>query len=254
MSTSTPPTDRQPASSWVDPGRTWRLSEVDIFRDLTMKDMDRITASAPMREVAAGTVLISPDRTNEVLFILKKGRVRTYRLGADGRSLTTAIIEPGQLFGEMVPLGQQLDGAYAETLDRCVVCIMSRDDVYQLLLADPRVAARIAENLGARVAELEQRLGDTVLKTVPGRIASALAAMAAGGRVDIRLTHEQLADLVGTTRETTTKVLGDLSDRGLVRLRRGRITVTDVAGLSRIVDTADLKPSIGGRRDGADGD
>jgi CRP-like cAMP-binding protein len=226
----------------------WRLSEFDIFRDLSAEEMDVIARSAPMREVALGTLLISPDQASEVLFILKKGRVRLYRLGVDGRSLTTAIVEAGELFGEMVALGQQMDDTYAEALDRSVVCIMSRTDVHQMLLSDPRVASRIAESLGARVAELERRLSDTVLKSVPGRIASALAAMASGGRADVRLTHEQLADLVGTTRETTTKVLGDLRDRGLVRLRRGRITVVDPGGLRDLAESEALSPATGGAR------
>jgi CRP/FNR family cyclic AMP-dependent transcriptional regulator len=94
--------------------------------------MQRITYSAPMREVATGTLLISPDPGNEVLFILKKGRVRLYWPAVHGRILTTAIVEPGQLFGEMVQLGQQMDDNYGETIEPCVVCIMSRDDVYQL--------------------------------------------------------------------------------------------------------------------------
>jgi CRP/FNR family transcriptional regulator, cyclic AMP receptor protein len=245
-------TDRDRATGapdpWTDAGRVWRLSEFDIFRDLSPQEMEGIASSAPMREVALGTLLISPEQGSEVLFILKKGRVRIYRLGADGRTLTTAIIEPGQLFGEMVALGQQMEDTYAEALDRCVVCIMSRGDVHQLLLSDPRIAVRIAESLGARVAELERRLGDTVLKSVPARIASALAAMAASGRADVRLTHEQLADLVGTTRETTTKVLADLKDRGLVHLRRGRITVVDARGLRQLAETEALSPATGGTR------
>jgi CRP-like cAMP-binding protein len=98
------------------------------------------------------------------------------------------------------------------------------------------------------VADLERRLGDTILKSVPARIASALAAMASGGKSDVRLTHEQLADLVGTTRETTTKVLGDLRDRGLVRLRRGRITVVDATGLRTLAESDSLAPAIGGTR------
>lgn len=236
------------AEPWTDAGRVWRLSEFDIFQDLSPQEMDAIARSAPMREVALGTLLISPDQAGEVLFILKKGRVRIYRIAADGRTLTTAIVEAGQLFGEMVALGQQMDDTYAAALDRCVVCIMSRTDVQQLLLSDPRIASRIAESLGARVAELERRLGDTVLKSVPARIAAALAAMAGGGRTDVRLTHEQLADLVGTTRETTTKVLGDLRDRGLVHLRRGRISVVDPTGLGRMSDADALTPVTGGPR------
>lgn len=239
---------RPSVPAWTDAGRVWRLSEFDIFRDLSPLEMDDIARSAPMREVAMGTLLISPDQASEVLFILKKGRVRIYRLAADGRSLTTAIFEAGQLFGEMVALGQQMEDTYAEALDRCVVCIMSASDVHHLLLSDPRIAARIAESLGARVAELERRLGDTVLKSVPARIASALAAMAGGDRADIRLTHEQLADLVGTTRETTTKVLGDLRDRRLVQLKRGRIVVIDAHGLRQVAESDGLSPVLGGHR------
>lgn len=233
-------------AGWTAPGRTWRLSEFDIFRDLPPADLDHIARSAPMREVDVGTTLISPEYDSEILFILKRGRVRLYRLAADGRTLTTAIIEGGQIFGEMVLLGQRLDDSYAEALDPSIICVMSRDDVYRLLLSDARVAARIAESLGARVAELERRLGDTVLKSVPARIASALATLSGMGTSDIRLTHAQLADLVGTTRETITKVLGDLRDRGVIRLGRGRIRVTDATRLLMLAENASLAPVTGG--------
>ncbi len=234
------------ADGWSSPERTWRLSEFDIFQDLAPEDMDRIARSAPMREVPAGTLLISPDQPGEILFILKRGRVRLYRLAFDGRTLTTAIVEAGQIFGEMVLLGQRLDDTYAEALDASVVCLMSRDDVYRLLLSDARIAARIAESLGARVADLERRLGDTVLKSVPARITSALAALSGTDHTDIRLTHAQLADLVGTTRETMTKVLGDLRDRDLVSMRRGRIRVKDAARLGALCDDTSLAPVTGG--------
>lgn len=120
--------------------------------------------------------------------------------------------------------------------------------VDRLLLSDPRIAARIAEILGRRIAELENRLSDTVLKTAPDRIASALARMADRDGASIRLTHEQLADLVGTTRETVTKVLGDLADRGLVQLRRGRIVVIGRSGLDQLVTHGGLAPATGGSR------
>ena len=239
---------RSGASGWTLPDKVWRLSEVDIFRDLGVAEVEGIAQSAQMKEVSAGSLLISPNQANEVLFILKKGRVRLYRLAPDGRSLTTAIIEPGQIFGEMLAMGQHLDDTYAEALDASVVCIMSRSDVNGLLLADSRVAARIAEVLGARVLDLERRLGDTVLMSVPARIASALATLARVDGGEVRLTHEQLADLVGTTRETTTKVLGDLRQRELVRLRRGRIQVIDVQALIQLSRDEDLAPVTGGMR------
>lgn len=226
-------------TEWRVPTRTRQLSEIEIFQDLTVREMGAIAAAAPMREVPAGTTVHSPYESQEVLFILKRGRVRIFRVGADGRSLTTALMEPGQIFGEMVLLGEQMADSWAQTLEPCVLCLMSRNDVRRLLLSDTRISARITEHLGRRVAELERRLSDTVLRPVPARIAAALAAMASGeatadpmqprrGRsVAVRITHEQLADLVGTTRETTTKVLGELRDREVIALRRGRVLVHD---------------------------
>jgi CRP/FNR family cyclic AMP-dependent transcriptional regulator len=226
--------------------RGFILRELDLFRDLSDAEIDAIGAAAPMRTIPAGQVLYAPGRPTEVLFILKGGRVRLYVIGADGRTLTTAIVEPGQLFGEMVPMGQSLTDTYAETLDASVVCLMSRTDVDRLLLSDPRIAARIAEILGRRVAELETRLSDTVLKSAPDRIASTLARLADRDGASIRLTHEQLADLVGTTRETVTKVLGDLAARGFVQQRRGRIIVTSRSGVAHLITHGGLDPVTGG--------
>lgn len=213
--------------------RPWCLAEVDIFADLDAEDMDRLSQAAPMRRYAAGELLHSPHQPVETLFILKEGRVRIFRVSPDGRALTTAILSPGTIFGEMVIVGQRMHDSFAEALDDVVVCVMSEPDVRRLLLSDPRIAARISETLGRRLGDLEQRLSDTVFKSVPQRIAGALVTLARGtttsfGRdVQVKLTHEQLAALAATSRETTTKVLGELADAGVIALGRGRITVRD---------------------------
>ena len=214
-----------------NPERVWCMSEVDIFADLDEAEMDALAAAAPMKSFAAGSLIYSPHQPIETLFILKAGRVRIFRVSPDGRALTTAIITPGTIFGEMVIVGQQMHDSFAEALDDVVVCVMSKGDVRRLLLGDPRIAARISETLGRRLAQVEQRLSDAVFKSVPERIAGTLTVLAtdrplARGR-QVHLTHEQLAALAGTSRETTTKVLGDLADRGLISLSRGRITILD---------------------------
>lgn len=230
---------------WIPPGRPWRLSEIDLFVDLTEAEMDLISASAPMAEFPRGAILHDPNSDAEVLYILKAGRVRTYHVGPDGRRLTTAIHQPGDLLGSMSILGQRLDASWVECLDPATVCTMRRPDVERLLLSDPRVAARITEKLAARVAELEQRLSDTVLRSVPARTAAALIALSGpDGSSTIRLTHEQLADLVGTGRETTTRVLGEFADRGYIVLRRGRIAMRDLAGLRELASDEDAIRSI----------
>jgi len=90
------------------PDRIWCMAEVDIFRDLTPAEMDAIGAAAPMKKYAAGDLLYSLHNPVETLFIPEKGRVRVFRVSADGRALTTAIIAPGTIFGEMILLGQQI--------------------------------------------------------------------------------------------------------------------------------------------------
>jgi CRP/FNR family cyclic AMP-dependent transcriptional regulator len=219
--------------------KTWCLAEVDIFCDLSEAEMDAIAAAAPMKTYPAGAMLYSPDHPTETLFILKRGRVRIFRISADGRALTTAMISPGTIFGEMVLLGQSMHDNYAEALDEAVVCVMSRAHVQQYLLSDPRISARITEILGQRLREMERRLSDAVFKSVPQRIAGTLIALAGqqrrygitGRAIVVALTHEQIAALVGTSRETTTKILGEFADQGLIRLGRGRITLLDADGV-----------------------
>ena len=217
----------------------WCIAEVDIFRDLSTAEMDAISAAAPMKTYSAGELLYSPHNPVEALFILKTGRVRVFRVSPDGRALTTALITPGTIFGEMVPLGQRMYDNFAEAMEESIVCVMSRADVHRFLLSDPRIAARIAEILGNRLAEMERRLSDSYFKSVPERIAGTLATLASQHRrtlpsraPTVTLTHEQIAALAGTSRETATKVLGDLAERGLIRLGRGRIWVLDVEQVS----------------------
>lgn len=224
------------------------LSEVEIFADLSAQEMADLAAAAPMRTVQAGTLLWSPHEPHAVLFIVKAGSVCLYRLSPEGRRLTLAVLGPGALFGEMDLMGQRMGDGFAEALEPSVLCLMSEHDVRGMLLADSRIAGRIISGLGRRLAEVEQRLADAVLKPVPQRLAAVLcqlveAAPQAGllspRGAEVRLTHEQLADLVGTTRVTTTKLLGDLRDAGVVRLRRGSVVVLDRERLRTAADRAD---------------
>lgn len=225
-----------PSAALVNQGR---LSEVDIFRDLAPEEIEALGRRAPIRTVPAGTVFYAPDDAGEVLFILKVGRVRLYRLSPDGKAFTMAIVEAGTIFGEMAILGQGMHEGYAEALAPCVLCLMSREDVKTLLLGDPRIALRITEILGRRLLEAEQRLADFALKALPQRLAALLAALAERqpprlfrpGQREVALTHEQFADLADTHRETATKVLNELREAGLIELRRGRVLVRDVAAL-----------------------
>jgi CRP-like cAMP-binding protein len=220
--------------------RVWCMAEVDIFCDLSDAEMDAMAAAAPMKTFERGELVYTPHQPLETLYILKQGRIRIFRVSPDGRALTTAIIEPGTIFGEMVIVGQRMHDSFAEALDHVVVCAMTKADVEHLVLGDARIAARISATLGRRLGEIEQRLSDAIFKSVPQRIAGALVTLAGRStgrplsRPQVKLTHEQLAALAGTSRETTTKILNEYATQGLVSLGRGRISILDPEGMRRI--------------------
>lgn len=229
------------------------LSEVTIFQDLSPGDMAELARSAPMKDVAAGTIFHSPEDAAEVLFILKKGRVKLYQLTPDGRALTMHIYEAGSVFGEMSLLGQGMHGAFAQAITPCTLCLMSREHVQRLLFGDPRIAMRIAEALGQRLASAENRLLDFAFRRVPERLARLLLQLAQPHRsllsftqrMEVRYTHEELADMIGTTRETVTKLLNDMRALGYVELQRGRVTLLDLNGLQRIASGEAIDPALG---------
>ncbi|HMO58983.1 MAG TPA: Crp/Fnr family transcriptional regulator [Roseiflexaceae bacterium] len=220
------------------------LRDIDIFRDLDQREVELLGERTPMQRVPTGTVFFSPEQAAEVLFILKEGQVRLYHLSLDGKALTTAILEPGTIFGEMALLGQRLHQSYAEALSPCLLCLMSREDVKRMLLSDPRIATRIAEILGQRLISAEQRLSDFAFKNLPQRMASLLLQMArpprsrrfrpTGSFPEVHFTHEALAEMIGTYRETATKILNEFRAQGLIQLRRGCVVIIDSSRLQTL--------------------
>ena len=207
------------------------LQENDLFRGMSAAEIQAMAERAPMKRVPAGTVFYSAEQPAEVLFILKEGRVRVYQLSPEGRTLTTAVLEAGSIFGEMVLIGTRLHDAYAEAMDPCLLCLMSREDVQSMLLADARVAGRLVEILGERLAEAQDALSSMVFKRTPERLAGLLLRRARPARglpgtvrpLEVRHTHEELAEMLGGGRETVTKILNEWAVEGWVELGRGRV-------------------------------
>jgi CRP/FNR family cyclic AMP-dependent transcriptional regulator len=216
-----------------------QLSATDLFQDLSPADLLALEERMPLRAVEAGNLIYSPEEHGEVLFLLKKGRVRLFRLSPDGKALTTAIVEPGSVFGEMALLGQGMQDSFAEALENCVLYTLNRRDVQEVLLADPRVARRLLELVSRRLAETERKLEDFAFKNVPQRLASLLLQLAhvpaeqkeGMTTLPARYTHQQLAEMIGTYRETATKVLNDFRQQELIRIDRGRIQLLDLNAL-----------------------
>ena len=184
-----------------------------------------------------GKVFYTPGETGEVLFILKRGRVNLYRINADGKKLVTGSVEAGTVFGEMTLVGQGMHDTFAEAAEECTLCVMSRSDVEHLLLSKPRVALRFMELMAGRLREMETRMETVAFKSVPTRIATFLLQLADKESQQIAgVSHQDLADMVGTYRETATRILNEFRAEGYIKLGRLNITILkpeslrDIAG------------------------
>jgi CRP-like cAMP-binding protein len=213
------------------------LETVEIFQDLTHGEMEGIGQHTIMKRFKAGHLFYMPSDPGEVLFTLKQGRVQLYRLAPNGRKLIVAVLNPGAVFGQMALVGQRLHQTFAQALDDCIICVMGRLEVEHMLIHKPQVALRLLDSLGRRLDESERRLEDITFKRIPARLAGLLVQLHAEWGEDGVLkgyTHQSLADMLGTYRETTTQVLNEFQNRNLIRLGRKAIEIMDVSGLEML--------------------
>ena len=189
--------------------------------------------------VARGRVFYQPEDVSEVLFLIKQGRVQLYRISQEGKKLVIATLGPGTLFGEMALLGQQMHNAFAEAMDDSVILVMSRADLERLILNKPILGLRMLEITGRRFSDAEGRLEDMAFKGIPARLASLLIRLAAErNSTDIvGLTHQDLAETIGTYRETATQVLNDMKAAGLIEIGRKRIAILDRERLTELAQS-----------------
>src|SRR5262245_35685597 len=166
-----------------------------------MQELNRIIT---MSAVPRGRVFYRPEEPGEVLFILKEGRVQLYRISPEGKKLIIATLGPHTLFGEMALVGAKMHNTFAEALDDCLIYVMSRTDLERLILSRPQVALRILELTGKRLVDAEERLRNMAFKGIPARLASLLLGLAEeqGSNEISGMTHQDLAESVGTYRET----------------------------------------------------
>ena len=217
-----------------DAARTKRdyLLTMEVFRDLPPEQITMIEHATVMRTIPKGQVIYSQEDRAEALFLLKHGRVSIYRLTPAGKRLDLTTIEAREFFGEMPLLGESLRHAYAEAAEESLLCVMSRADVERLILQQPKVALRMIEVLGHRLALTETRLEELAYRSVSARIAALLLRLSdeqghAHGHNEMRITYQEIGDRIGALRETVTKILDEFQMDGLVELRRGHVRVCD---------------------------
>src|ERR687890_718031 len=220
------------------------LSRVDIFEGLSKEEIREILEDLLKRNaeinLQAGEVFYTPKEPDGKLFILKRGRVRIYKMEGT-REFTLEVVDAGTVFGEVAFTPHALRDAYAEAMEPSVLLAMEPADVEHLIQKEPQVGIRMIELLSERLHYYETRLQDVTLKEVPARLASLILflieseGVKRSGEISIptRYTPERLGTMIGANREAVTRAFGRLQDEGALQLRRRLIYVEDVQALER---------------------
>jgi CRP-like cAMP-binding protein len=215
------------------------LSSIQVFRDLNPNELAEMDRQITMSTCQPGKIFYMPEDSGEVLFLLKKGQVQIYRLAPNGKKLVVATLGPGAIFGEMSLVGQGMHNTFAEAVDECLLCVMSRADVERLMREKPDVAFRFFETMGDRVTQLETRLENIAFKSIPSRLADLLLRLSDElGKDEIKgYTHQDFSEMLGTYRETITQTLNEFKAQGTIDIGRKRIMLLDRARLELLAES-----------------
>lgn len=213
------------------------LSMVEIFRDLKKEELREIHDIVNMVTVKKGRIFYRPEEKAEVLFLLKRGKVQIYTLTDEGKRLIIETIGPGMSFGEMPLTAQSMHRAFAEAVEDSQVCVLSRGDLERLLIQKPQVAIRIVQSLSQRLEDTQAKLQETTFRNATARLCRTLLRVARETSELTGLTHQELADSTGLSRETVTNILNHLRAQGLVELGKRKICILDRAELQELADT-----------------
>lgn len=211
----------------------------DMFAELDPQTRAAIARRTVYSDYGAGYIFFTPEERTQRLLFVQSGRVRLYKLSPEGRSLTLFVLEAKAVFGEAALLGDRPHDCFAEALSDCRVGSLPSDEVRELMIHHPSVALRMMDIIARRLRALERKLADIAFKSVPQRLAAILLNLADCG-VDmpqdtppavVRYTHQQLAEMLGSYRETVTKAVSEFREDGLIRVADESIFLLDLPRL-----------------------
>jgi len=211
------------------------LSEAPLFDALNEEDARALRAGVVVVKLARGDRLFAEGDAGDKLYIIISGKIKLTRAAPDGRENLLSVHGPGEMFGELSLFDPVPRTASATAVTDAELAGLAHDDVRKWLSTRPEVAMHLLQALAQRLRRINDVKADLVFTDVPGRVAKALLDLAErfgvpnseGIQVNHDLTQEELAQLVGASRETVNKALADFAARGWVQLAAKSVLVTD---------------------------
>ncbi|MBC6995709.1 Crp/Fnr family transcriptional regulator [Neolewinella lacunae] len=185
-----------------------------------------------------------PQETADKIFLITNGRIKIGTYGNDGKEITKAILAPGQVFGELALVGEETRRDFAYTLEETTLCVLEKSHLQKMLKERSELHVYFLRLIGSRTLALEQRLENLMFKSSRSRILEFLHELArsrgrtVGYEREVRnmLTHQEIADLTGTSRQTVNSVLNELRRQNILTFDRKRMLVRDMERLLEVME------------------
>ncbi|MCC6859773.1 MAG: Crp/Fnr family transcriptional regulator [Bryobacterales bacterium] len=213
--------------------------------------LDGVTRLSQCRR---GTALFSTGDRGDSIYYLESGRVKILKRNQDGKEVLLTIVAPGEVFGEQAAVGEDPREVCAEVLEDAVIYVVPRESFLQFSLRTPDVWHWLIRIFARRKAELERKIELFIFHEVEQRLLRSLVDLAAacgsasdGGEYVIGLSQLELAGAIGSTRETTSSALNQLSRRGLIRLQRRRVVIPSLPALESAINGGQAQSQTAGR-------
>jgi CRP/FNR family transcriptional regulator len=215
------------------------LRRAPLFATLDDEAFRLLTDELMEVDLSRGASVFREGDQGDQMYFIVSGKIKLGRTSPDGRESLLAILGPGELFGEMALFDPAPRTATATAVSETRLAGLKNDALMALLRARPEVSAQLLQALARRLRRTNDSLSDLVFSDVPGRVAKALLDLADrfgrpatdGVLVAHELTQEELAQLVGASRETVNKALAEFVQRGWIRLEARAVVILDMPRL-----------------------
>jgi CRP/FNR family transcriptional regulator len=215
------------------------LKSVPIFSGLDEESLKRIVSVSTEKFHKKGEAIILQDSDVNGLYIIVDGMVRISRTSEDGRVKVLAILSPGDIMGEMSILDEELASATAEAFEDSKLLFIRREDFQNILLKYPAISLSVAKVLARRLRLADKEIEELTFYSVKARVIKILLELAdrygrktdTGLMISLKLTHQELADMVGSSRETVSRIISALEKRSLIINEGGYTVIKDIERL-----------------------
>lgn len=210
------------------------LRSIPLFTELSEEELARVADAARERTYPKNSVILFEDDPGDALYVVVTGQVKVVLIGEDGREVILSVLGEGDFFGEMALIDDEPRSAHVIAMEDANLIVLRREDFQKALQDHPRIAVGLLRALSRRLRRADEKIGALVLLDVLGRVARLLIELADendGVTIARRVTHHTIAQMVGSSRETVSRTMRDLVERGLIQVARNQITIRDRAAL-----------------------